>query len=278
MPTPAEIDLPREMPWATSTFVVLSIVVQLGAGFSLSLGGRLFTRPGTAMLLALEAPGFIALILAATEHGFGGIKRLLSPALIWRVPIRWYLAAIAMPTLVGLAAVELSSIQSYVLGESVPLLRPLWVFWYSYTSLRFALFESWLMFPLMIGWCGYALPRLQETHGALTSALILGACFVIMTQAASLIGLPSGFIQTMWVVPCLIGSAVWLTWLYNNTNGSLLLATLMATILNANIVLLYFSRGRGLEIASIAIVLVAIVLIARFGWKSLSPNDTRVRW
>jgi hypothetical protein len=198
LPISPEVNPPREMKWATGTFVVLSIVVLLGAGalYSAALDGRFSTKLGdAALLIASVAPAMIALLLAAAEGGPDGIKRLLSPALIWRVDLRWYLIATAIPILGGLSAVELASIQGYVFGESAPPLRPLWALWYLYAGLRIAPFSFWIMFVEMTGWIGYALPRLQRTHGALTSSLILGAGFVIMTQAPGLLGFPSPFIQ-----------------------------------------------------------------------------------
>jgi uncharacterized protein len=264
--------------WA-GTFIVLAIIVTFvgGALAALYLSVPVSIRRAHLALLAGNiAPAFIALFLAAAEQRYDGIKRLLSPILSWRVRIGWYLAALALPTLVGLFAVELRVIQNFVLGERVTgELRPLWVIYYMYATLRVGLFTSWLMFFQMIGWVGYCVPRLQRTYGALTSAGVLGIGFAIMAEVTGLF-VPSMFIQSGWVVPCLLGSAVWLIWIYNSTNGSLLLAMLMATFLNANIVLLYLQND--LAIASMAIVLIAVVLILRFGAKTLSFNSTRVQW
>ncbi len=268
------------MIWATSAFVALSIFLVLGAAalYSLSLGGRFSTKLAEAVLVsATAAPGFIALFLAAAEDGAEGIKRLLGPMLLWRVDIRWYLAT-GISTLVGVAAIELSVMQGYVFGEPLPELHRMWALQYLAVTLRNGLFGFWLMSFEMTGWVGYALPRLQRTHAALTSTLILGAGYAIMSQAPSLVGLPSWFIETPWAVPYVFGSAVLSTWIYNSTNGSLLLATLMANTLNTNFSLLSFLPGREVEIATVAIVLIAIMLIVRFGWTSLSVNSTRVQW
>jgi hypothetical protein len=281
MPISPDSSPPREMTWATGAFIALSIIVLLGAGalYSSSLGGRFSTKLGlAAMLSATVAPGFIALLLATAERGSNGIKRLLSPMLIWRVNVFIYLAAIAVPTLGSLFAIELSVIQSYLFGGSRPSLPPMWAFWYVYETLRISLFLFWLIFFHMTGWFGYALPRLQRTHEALTSALILGAGLVILTQASELIGLPSMYMQTAWLIPGLLGGAVWLAWIYNSTNGSLLLTTLTATTLNANGVLLFHFQGREMENAIVGDVLTAIMLIAIYGRTSLSMNNTRVKW
>jgi Double zinc ribbon len=223
--------LPSDL-WV-GAFIVLSIVVSLSADalYSASLDGRFSTKLGTmALLFAGVAPAFIALFLAAAEDGYDGVERLLSPMLIWRVSIHWYLAATVMPILVGLAAGELSSIQGYILTDSAPPLPPLWVSTHLYRTFGAALPVFWIEFLQLTGGFGYCLRRLQETHGALTSALVLGAVAVIASQAPALLGLPApafGFdIDTPWLIPSFIGGAVWITWIYNSTKGSLLLATL----------------------------------------------------
>lgn len=77
-----------------------------------------------------------------------------------------------------------------------------------------------------LGWRGYALPRLQATHTALTSSLILGAAWTFWhlpafwykatyQQMGLVAGLPTLLIS-------ILAAAVVFTWLYNSTGGNLL--------------------------------------------------------
>ena len=78
-----------------------------------------------------------------------------------------------------------------------------------------------------LGWRGFALPRLQSKHTALVSGLILG---VILTRwhiplffvtGATQMSIP---FQIYMVLALTI--TIYLTWLYNNTHGSLIITVL----------------------------------------------------
>lgn len=81
-----------------------------------------------------------------------------------------------------------------------------------------------------VGWRGFALPRLQARYSALKSSLILGLVVVVWH-------IPTFFIQGLSrtallvfivaFVVALLSFVVVMTWLYNHTGGSLLLAVLM---------------------------------------------------
>ncbi|MFB0537313.1 MAG: type II CAAX prenyl endopeptidase Rce1 family protein, partial [Anaerolineae bacterium] len=81
-----------------------------------------------------------------------------------------------------------------------------------------------------IGWRGYVLPRLQARFSALVSSLILGVVWGLWhlprfwvagdTESFALATLHN------------IAMAVLFTWVYNNTNGSLLMVTLFHAAIN----------------------------------------------
>ena len=78
-----------------------------------------------------------------------------------------------------------------------------------------------------IGWRGFALPKLLERHSALISSLILGALWAIwhfpyaLTQGTFLAEVP-----LHWFFINLLALSIIYTWIFNNTNGSLLLVLL----------------------------------------------------
>jgi hypothetical protein len=90
-----------------------------------------------------------------------------------------------------------------------------------------------------LGWRGFALPRLQERTGPLAGSLILGVLWAAWHLPLFFIPEWTGSIDPAvlmlayfsWVVPF----AVFMTWVFNHTKGSLITATLLHTALNAAI-------------------------------------------
>jgi membrane protease YdiL (CAAX protease family) len=86
-----------------------------------------------------------------------------------------------------------------------------------------------------VGWRGYALPKLREKHNAVSSALILGLIWGLWhlpklisegtTDALSII--------TLIVFGMLL--SVFISWIYENTGGSIFLAMLTHASINASI-------------------------------------------
>lgn len=87
--------------------------------------------------------------------------------------------------------------------------------------------------PEEYGWRGFAIGRLQETYSALTASLLLGAIwacwhlplFFITGTAQAAIPFYQFLLQQMVF-------AVFYTWLFNNTNGSVLVAIIFHTMGN----------------------------------------------
>jgi membrane protease YdiL (CAAX protease family) len=74
------------------------------------------------------------------------------------------------------------------------------------------------------GFRGFALPRLLEGRSALAASLILGVLHAIWHIPLFIFGSDSPII-----IPIVISGAVINTWLFNNTNGSVLTAMLLHT-------------------------------------------------
>lgn len=124
-----------------------------------------------------------------------------------------------------------------------------------------------------IGWRGYALPHLQMHHNALTATFILGivwtfwhlpAFFYKDTYMAMglLIGLPLLLIS-------ILAASIVLTWLYNSTNGTLLVVTLFHGLFN----FLSISRAGGDSVAAImsaAVMIWAVWIVILFKPTNLS--------
>jgi membrane protease YdiL (CAAX protease family) len=123
-------------------------------------------------------PSLAAVLTTAADEGRTGLKELLGRLFIWRVDIRWYLVVLLGPLLVAVA----TTVIDRLLGGSGPGLGEPRIPEGLPTSLiLLGLLPAFLMSldfgrPLgeEISWRGYALPRVQEEHSALGTALILG--------------------------------------------------------------------------------------------------------
>jgi uncharacterized protein len=187
--------------------------------------------PTARYLLAagiLAGPTLAAFIMTATTEGRAGVRRLLGRLVLWRVGFRWYLfALIGVPLimLLGTMVYSMSLPNLGALGGPSYLLSYLASF-ALVTVLGGPLFEE-------IGWRGFALPRMEPLHGPLLASLILAVLwalwhlpeFLVPTWAASSGGasIPGITLFTITVITFTIV----ITWVFNNTQASVLLAILV---------------------------------------------------
>lgn len=204
------------------SFFVLSYAIISGAVFT-----SIYLRPGQpdqrwslVWFLSAFSPTFSALIVSWVIGGKTEVKRLLSGFARWNVGWRWYLAAAYLflgP--LGFALVYIA------LGNPIPGINPGMTFSAILAQIVFTLFSG----PLAeeAGWRGFALPRLQSKYNALVSSLILGVIWccwhipLFFQPGSSQQGIPFP-IYLMLVVTV----AIYFTWLYNNTRGSLVITVL----------------------------------------------------
>ncbi|HSB01759.1 MAG TPA: type II CAAX endopeptidase family protein [Anaerolineales bacterium] len=172
--------------------------------------------------------GFVLASITMTGLTLGreGVKALLKRFLIWRVGWKWYLVTFLLYPVIMISAVLLNAAftrtpidfsQAFahkIFGPSANLLVLI---------LPFLVFEA-VANGEEIGWRGYVLPRLQAKHSAFVSSLIVGVIWGVWHFPKFLVpGNDSSFALFMLKV---MADAILYTWLFNNTKGSLLLATL----------------------------------------------------
>lgn len=117
------------------------------------------------------------------------------------------------------------------------------------------------------GWRGYALPRLQSRFSALTSSLILGFFWWLWHLPAVFI--PGGFMTEnpvvfLPLVVVIILASILFTWIYNNTNGSILAAILAHTSMNWSIWLAMPNMKLDLFTSAFMIAFLAIAALIIF--------------
>jgi membrane protease YdiL (CAAX protease family) len=173
-------------------------------------------------IVSVLTPSLVALAMVMISDGQKGVKALFVDQLVTPFGWGWFLVALAVFPVVGIAAVGLHGMfGGPSLGLRTTQLLPQVI-----VILVISLGEEF-------GWRGYLLPKLQEKYSALVASLILGLVWGVWHFPASLIG--TGVPQNMpflvfmaWVLV----ATILMTWVYNNT-GSVLLAIIMHSAANA---------------------------------------------
>ena len=206
----------------TSYFVLAYAASWVG---SLITVGPKFFR-GEALLdsdiLLLALPMFLGPPLASIGmtillEGKQGIQNLISRMRIWKLH-GWYLALLIFPLLIVLV---LGSLSIFISDAFAP------------NFLAIGMIGGLLAgFLEEIGWTGFAFPKMQEQHGALKAAIILGLLHGFWHILPGYLGssgtqgvywLPN-FIS-LWIIG-MTAMRILLVWVYVNT-GSLLMGQLM---------------------------------------------------
>ena len=175
---------------------------------------------------------FASVIMTGLTLGKDGVVALLKRYVQWRVGLKWYLAAFLLaPSLIVLAVYinaalvgvppDFSTVMAHKIFGGAAYL-PLFI-------LPFFLVDL-IANGEEIGWRGYVLPRLQTKYSALTSTLILGVIWGFWHLPKYLSHW--NLVSFAWFMVHATAYAVILTWLYNNTKGSLLLVAISHAISN----------------------------------------------
>jgi len=187
--------------------------------------------PGAVTILSGYGPALAAIIVASLAYGKQGLRELFGRLLKWRVGIQWYLIALFLPVFIKFLAI---SINNWTGGTSPDFSAAGFPFGPAETPLWQKVVILFLVFTLgfdglgeEIGWRGFALPKLLESRSALLSSLILGALWAIWHFPYALT--PGTFLSELplhWFFINLLALSVIYTWIFKNTNGSLLLVLL----------------------------------------------------
>jgi len=225
------------------------------------------------VLPLLVGYGFVAasLVMTGVLDGRAGIGRLLRQFLVWRIGLLWYVVVLLGAPIVDLAAIAVH----VLLGGAVPdFTQPFARQVVGPLDLGIALPLFFLMGVFTngeeIGWRGYATPRLQAGHTALTAALVVGMVSALWHVPKALTA-GSGQDYPFWLfVLDTIAKAMVFAWVYNSTGGSLWAVTLLHASVNTSVVFLPILRGApdAVRLTAISIglhCLVAIVVVLATG-------------
>jgi len=224
---------------------------------------------GLPAMFAPFGPAVAAFWLTWRQSGKAGAKQLWLRG--WRLNFqkKWLIPAV----LLGPIATLLTATLIFLLRGEIPwehavppqLIVPIFLLIYFTQAL-----------PEEYGWRGYALAPLQSRFPALTASLILGAIwaawhlplFFIEGTTQEVIPFHEYILQTMVL-------AIFYTWLYNNTDGSILVVALLHTASNTAAAALPFWTtvlGRWLDFG--VLVVMAVIIIWHWGGRRLSRGST----
>ncbi len=218
----------RRYPLAA--FFILAYAISWGLSLFAARGALPFAVPPVVALvgglLYHFGPALAGIGVAAALAGRGGVRGLLRPLGRWRVGVGWYFFIALYPLTLRLAAVNLErpfggpapvffDSQSLGLPAASPLLLALPIF--LSTLILTGVAEE-------IGWRGFALPRLQTRFSALIASLILAVLWAPWHYNP--LNLPGIRPVIPWHLLSVLAMTILMTWIYNNTRGSLLIAIL----------------------------------------------------
>lgn len=202
-----------------------------------------------------------------------GIKKLLSGWTKWRVGFGWYVAAISPLFISFLAAAIFLILGGEMANPEQSVAGPLVI------SLVLSIITGAMGEEL--GWRGFLLPRLQQRYDALTSSLIVGVIWALWHLPLWLLPGYGWDAIPYWTFALgAISTSVLMTWVLNNTDGSLVMASIIHLMMNyglsvVGILGLVPSPQDYWTIASILFAIYAVLVILIAGPKRLTRHLSR---
>ena len=216
------------------------------------------------LLIAPYGPTIAGFMTTAITEGRTGVKALWKRFWNRDLSIKWLVVVLLFFPILRLIANIVSRTAD---GQAYPLL--------AYPSL--GMFINAFIFNGFIhggmseefGWRGYALPRFQVKMNALTSSIVLGAIWICWHIP---LWFAPGDLQIRenfwgWAAIVLLYS-IFYTWIFNNTNGSVLAAVLFHAMSNATPELIWCCGSSYWHYIGVELLVVILIVII-FGPKNM---------
>jgi uncharacterized protein len=222
-------------------------------------------------------PLFAAVIVVAVTAGRSGLRALAARMFRWRVRWHWYAVALGLPISVD----ALASAINVALGAPAPSFGPATP-WYAVIMVFAIRLVNPLDGPLgeEPGWRGVALPHLQVTRSPLIATGIL-ALLVTGWHLPLVLGSGSNPLPPFALLGTFAGT-FWFTWVFNHTNGSVLVTLIMHAadgtffgLLTAGLGSADVERGLLLKVVLVCVVTIGLCVLDRQGWRFPAPALAR---
>jgi uncharacterized protein len=209
------------------------------------------------MMAWFAGPSVASILMTGLLYGREGFRDLLTRMTRWRVGARWYaLALLTAPLLFAGVSLALSLYSPEFLPGILT------------TSDKAALLLFGLAYGLIgggfleeLGWTGFAVPRMRLRYGIRSTGLIVGVLWgayhfsVMLWMSSAYSGaLPLTILLPVQMFAWLPAYRVLMVWVYDRTDGSLLVAMLMHASLAASMLIL-----QPLAIAGVALLTYILV-------------------
>jgi membrane protease YdiL (CAAX protease family) len=231
------------------------------------LGGWLDLPAQLVVLIFTLGPTSAAVAMTAVIDGRRGLHDLLRHIVLWRVGVRWYVVTLlGIPLTILLATLVLPG----AAASFSPMSPVRWLVTYAIVFVLSGIAGG----PLFeeVGWRGFALPRMQAELGPLYGTLLLGGLWALWHLPQYLV-LPEWVAENGGSDPASVGAFLLLvfglapimTWLYNHTRGSVLIAILAHGSVNTALQMvpgqLFPTLAITLAPVAVAFAVVSMVLI-----------------
>ena len=239
---------------------------------------ELSNEPATPYLHLLGSlgPMLAAILVTGLIYGRTALRDFVQKMFHWRVDVRWHLIAWLGPITVFAIAAVIDRIMSGVwpdfsrFGQSqeYPLL-PLMVYW-----IASILFSGW---GEETGWRGFALPLLQKGNKPFIATFILSSFWALWHLPVFFF--VDGFMKmglggaVGWYFSILL-SAVLFSWLYNGSNGSILIVAAFHGV--ANIIFDSPVSGNIANLTGMIMTIWGIIVLLVYKPTALSRSESRV--
>jgi len=196
------------------------------------------------LLAGLAGPTLASFVMTAVTSGKAGVRHLLRRYVLWRVGLHWYLLVLFGPPIVLLLG------ESALLGPTP--LNTLVQKWPLVFTSYLPLVAIIVVFAQLLeepGWAGFALPHLQQKYGAWLSACILGALwglwhlptmFITSDLGSGKVPLPMILPSVGFLILLTVPARILMTLVFNNTQGSILIAILLHAAMDAATMLVFY--------------------------------------
>jgi len=216
------------------------------------------------IILTPYGPTIGSFVVTYVTEGKTGVKKLWKRFWSTNLGLRWFLGILLIEAILFVFPHLLTRIFEGFQSELVWMRNPLEIIGMIVPNLiHGGLSEEF-------GWRGYALPRLQARWDALTSSIILGVIWAVWHVPLWFMPPePRQFSFLLWSSIIILWSVLF-TWVFNNTNGSILGAVLFHSLGN------YLSEmfpSNFIYTFSIRLILVVLIVML-YGSKTLTEKTT----
>ena len=252
-------------------FLVVTYAVTWSAWIPLAISGRRITAGFEPLyILGLLGPLAGAVVTTAVTTGRHGLRDLGARMIRVRAGWRWWAVAVGLP--VGVYLVTYVVLVAYSMFLLAPVTLPTRATLGQFNGFPITHVAALLALLVVVGgigeetgWRGVLLPQLQRHRSPLVASLLVAACWAPWHIPAFFVAdtfraMPVAMIP-MWLIGLVAGS-IFLAWLYNRGNRSVLLVAVFHGTFNLLSGTLG-ARGALAAVESTAVMVIAGVLVLR---------------